>query len=236
MKTIIIGTYYQILSFLRVKKAFFFAFLFPTFIYTVFSLVWGGENEDYLKFLLTGVIVLTTASDALFSIGGVIANFYRTGLIRFFRVTPYSYTKHIIALICSRIVIVIFSTSIVLLVAYILNGTIVSLHEILYLAAGLILCIYIYAFIALIVSRITNEDSGNSGVMNFVFYGTVFLSNTIYPITELNPSFKIIVLLNPITPALDLSRGNFLLYQSVIWIILLWIVQYVCFNIQLKRK
>ena len=142
MKTIIIGTYYQILSFLRVKKAFFFAFLFPTFIFTVFSLVWGGENEDYSKFLLTGVIVLTTASDALFSIGGVIASFYRTGLIRFFKVTPYSYTKHIIALICSRIIIVLFSTAIVLLVAYILNGTKLSCNEILYLIAGLILCIY----------------------------------------------------------------------------------------------
>ena len=234
MKTIIIGTYYQILSFLRVKKAFFFAFLFPTFIFTVFSLVWGGENEDYSKFLLTGVIVLTTASDALFSIGGVIASFYRTGLIRFFKVTPYSYTKHIIALICSRIIL--FSTAIVLLVAYILNGTKLSCNEILYLIAGLILCIYIYAFMAFIISRITNEDSGNSSLMNFVFYGTVFLSHTNYPITELNSSFKIIVLLNPITPALDLSRGNFLLYQSVIWIILLWIAQYVCFNIQLKRK
>jgi len=157
-------------------------------------------------------------------------------LIRFFRVTPHSFTKHIVSLIISRIFIVILSSCVVLFVAYILNGTKLSGIEIIYLAAGLVLCIYIYTFLALIVVRLTNEDSESSGILNFVFYGTVFLSNTIYPISELNPSFGIVVLLNPITPALELSRGTFLLYQSVIWIIVLWITQSICSKIQLKRR
>lgn len=53
MRAILLGTTYQLLSFLRVKKAFFFAFVFPTFVYVLFSLIWGIDNEDYNNFLLT---------------------------------------------------------------------------------------------------------------------------------------------------------------------------------------
>jgi ABC-type multidrug transport system permease subunit len=218
MKAILIGTYYQLITFLRIKKALFFAFFFPSFVYIIFSLIWGIDNDEYQRFLLTGVIIMTTASDALFTIGGIINDYYQNGLIKFFKATPYSFSKHIICLILSRILIVALSSIIVFIIAFLIGKFSFSVIDITHIIMGIITVMIIFAMIGIIVAEITKEHSSNSGTLNIIFYVVIFLSDTFYPLTELNPTFNTVVLLNPITPALELARGYSHIIPIAIWI------------------
>jgi ABC-2 type transport system permease protein len=236
MKAIIIGTYCQLRTFLRIKKAMFFAFFFPTFIYVIFSSIWGADNPDYQFFLLTGILVMATTSDALFSIGSIIIDYYQNGLIKFFKVTSYSFNKHILSLILSRIIIIIISSIIIFAVAYIVSDLVFQLSEVIYIFFGIVVGLIIFTLIGILVAGITKEHSANTGILNFVFFGAIFLSDTFYPLTELNPAFNTIVLFNPITPVLELTRGVVHIVPMIIWIFVLGIIQSVYFiKNQVKR-
>lgn len=235
MRAILLGTAYQLFSFLRVKKAFFFAFVFPTFVYVLFSLIWGVDNEDYSTFLLTGVLVLTTASDAMFSIGGVVSGYYRSGLIKFFKVTPYSFAMHVAALILSRVLIVAVSSIVVVVVAMLMSEVAWGASEVLSVCAGLAYCIYVYTFIALGALQFGAKESDNIGILNAILYGTIFLSNTIYPLSELNELLSPIVRINPITPALELARGEQISAGVVAWPPLLTIGYALTFKSKMQR-
>jgi ABC-2 type transport system permease protein len=189
-------------------------------------MIWGADNEDYQRFLLTGVLIMTTASDALFTIGGIINDYHQNGLIKFFKVTQYSLSKHIISLIISRIVIVFLSSVIVFSLACVIGKLNFSFRDVIYILAGIACALIIFAFIGIIIAEIAKEHSSNSGTLNVIFYGVIFLSDTFYPLTDLNPAFDIIVLFNPITPSLELARGVIHLVPLIAWILALTLIHF----------
>jgi ABC-type polysaccharide/polyol phosphate export permease len=187
-------------------------------------MIWGADNEDYQRFLLTGVLIMTTASDALFTIGGIINDYHQNGLIKFFKVTQYSLSKHIVSLIISRILIVFLSAVIVFSLACIIGKLNFSFKDVIYILFGIASAFIIFAFIGIIIAEVTKEHSSNSGTLNVVFYGVIFLSDTFYPLTDLNPAFDIIVLFNPITPSLELARGVIHFIPLFVWIAALTLI------------
>jgi ABC-type polysaccharide/polyol phosphate export permease len=229
MKTIFLGTYYQVLIFLRVKKAVFFTFFFPCFIYVIFSLISGIDNEDYQRFILTGIIILTTASDALFSIGSTIIDYYKSGLIKFFKVAPYSFIKDVCYMIISRIIIVLASSAIIFVIAYFMSSIKFSLREVVYVISGIFAGLFIFGLLGLIIAGISKEHSANNAILNTVFYIAIFLSNTFYPLTEINPAFETVVMFNPMTPVLGLTRGTPDIFPLMAWITILIFIQSVFF-------
>lgn len=229
MNTIFVGTYYQLKTFLRIKKALFFSFFFPSFSYIIFSLIWGLDNPDYKKFLLTGIITLTIASDSLFSIGSVMVEYYQNGLIKFFKVIPYSFNKHIIALFLSRIIIIIFSVILLLIIAFIFSHIKLSYLELLYISLGVIAGIFIFSLFGIIIAELTKENTQNLSITNVLFFSTIFLSETFYPLSEINKAFTKVIMINPITPILKLTRGNIDFVSLLLWIVVLAVIQYVFF-------
>lgn len=229
MKTIFIGTYYQLKTFLRIKKALFFSFFFPSFSYVIFSMVWGFDNPDYKEFLLTGIITLTVVSDSLFSIGSVMVEYYQNGLIKFFKVIPYSFNKHLIALFLSRIIIIIFSVILVLIIAFVFDHIIFSYLEFLYVSIGVISGIIMFSFLGIIIAALTKENTQSLSITNVLFFSIIFLSETFYPLGEINKAFTKVIMINPITPILKLTRGKIDLVSLLSWIIVLAVIQYVFF-------
>jgi ABC-2 type transport system permease protein len=111
-----------------------------------------------------------------------------------------------------------------------------SFRDVIYILFGVASALIIFAFIGIIIAEITKEHSSNSGTLNVIFYGVIFLSDTFYPLTDLNPAFDTVVLFNPITPSLELARGIIHLVPLIVWIIALILVHSL-FNIysHLKR-
>lgn len=161
---------------------------------------------------------MTTASDALFTIGGIIDDYYRNGLMKFFKVTRYTLAKHIISLIISRVIIVLFSSALVFSLALAIGQLHFSFRDVAFILFGISSAFIIFALTGIIVAEIIKEHSSNSGILNMIFYGVIFLSNTFYPLTDLNPTFNVIVLFNPITPSLELARGVIHPVPLIAWI------------------
>ncbi|MDR1200158.1 MAG: ABC transporter permease [Tannerellaceae bacterium] len=230
MKTLIIGTYLQIKNLLRVKKAVFFSFIFPAFIFILFSVVWGTGNAVYTKFLLTGIIALTVASDAIFSIGAVVAGYFINGEIKLFKVLPYNFNNHLLALVISRLFILIIAVALLIVIAIAFFNVSLTAIELRNIFLGVIIGTLIFSLIGLIVAGIAKEDSGNSGLTNLVFYALLFLSNCFYALTDANESLEKIAVINPFNPILEITRGNLNFTPIIIWAIILIIIQIIEYN------
>ena len=237
MKSICVGAFYQMLSFFRIRKAVFFSFFFPSFAYIIFSLTWGWRNEVYNIFLFSGMICLTIVSDSLFSTGNVIVEYYHNGLIKFFKCLPYPFFYHLLSLFMSRIII-IFLSMVVLVVVALLSGNI-SFNQ--FLFGNYILCMLIglilFSLLGTIVAMITKDFTGNSTAQNIILFAMLFLSNTFYPISELNPLFTHVVQLNPITPIIQIARGESVVYLTLgIWLVVLSLISIIFFRKQQIKR
>lgn len=237
MKTIIIGTIYQLKTFFRIKKALFFSFFFPSFVFVIFSLTWGRESEAYNNFLFTGILVVTLISDSLFSIGNVIVEYYQKGLIKFFKSIPYKFANHLASLFFSRIIIVAGSCLLVFLVAYLFSGVTLSFDQLPPILLGMMGGMILFSFMGVVIAEVSKDYSGNTNIMNFVLFALIFLSNTFYPLSEINPVFEDVVKFNPITPVLRIIREETLNIGPVlIWILAIVSVHVVyLYKGQIKR-
>ena len=237
MKTILIGTFYQLKTFIRIKKALFFSFFFPSFIFIIFSLTWGRENTAYNYFLFTGIIMVTIISDSLFSIGNVIVEYYQKGLIKFFKTIPYKFTNHLISLLFSRIVIIGLSCLLVFFVAFIFSQVTLSFDQLIHILTGMSFGIILFSLLGIVIAEVTRDYSGNTNIMNFVLFSLIFLSNTFYPLSEINPIFVDVIRFNPITSILNIIRGETLNVLAILlWILIVLSVHIVyIYKGQLKR-
>lgn len=232
MRALIIGSYLHILTFTRVKIALFFSFFFPSFIYVIFTMIWGSDSEIYQRFLMTGIIIMTTASDGINSIGTVIKEYYRSGMIKFFKAITYSFSMNVVALLVSRVVIVILSAIPVIILAMMMGQLSFTTGELFFILSGIIVALVIFALIGVIATELLPK----APLSNIIFYAVIFLSNTFYPLTDFKPAFETIVSFNPITPALNLARGDFQFVPVMIWVGVLMIIQVIVYvNSKVKR-
>ena len=219
MKPILIGTVCQLKTFLRIKKALFFSFFFPSFMFVIFSLTWGRDNIEYSYFLFTGIIVVTIMSDSLFSIGNVIIEYYQKGLIKFFKSSPYRFGYHLSSLFLSRIIIIVLSCLLLFIVAYFFSEVTLSFKQLVNILIGIISGMSLFSLLGVVIAETTRDYSGNTNIMNFILFSLIFLSDTFYPLSEINPIFINVVRFNPITSILNIARGNSLnLLPACIWI------------------
>ncbi len=233
MKTFLITVYYELLTFLRVKVAVFFSFIFPVFIYVVFNLIWGTDMPAYARFLLTGVLVMTTLSDALFSVGNVVTEYEQSGEIRFFKVIPYPFGRLILALLVSRLVLILASSLLVIGVGCCFFGVTLTASEAGFLALGLVSGFILFSFLGVLLGLSAKNRLMGVALTNFIFFILLFLSDTFYPMTELNPELGRWVSWLPIAPVLALTRGH----ASAFFFVLLWIaILAVGFSLVWKKK
>ncbi len=218
MKTLTISIHDQIVTSFRIKQSIFFTLIFPVFLFVIFSLIWGVNNQEYSKFLLTGICAMTVISDGIFAIGGVIPKYYSSGILKFIKVIPYSIITHIISLIISRILFILASFVLLFICGYSFFGINFSIQDILSVFLGLFLGLLEFSFLGLIISYTSLKDGGNKSLGNMLYFGLIFFSDTFYPITEINPLLADFVEKSPITPLLEIFRGN---YEGVL-ILSLW--------------
>lgn len=147
MKAIFLGTYYQVLNFLRVKKALFFSFIFPIFLYFVFIFIWGNDSSTYTKFICTGIIAIITASNAIMALGRIIVQYKHDGMDKVLKTIPYAYFVQMSALILSRIVMITCAVGLLLIFSSVISKTVFSLEELLTIEGGVIVGVYVFSLI-----------------------------------------------------------------------------------------
>lgn len=122
---------------------------------------------------------------------------------------PYNIITHIISLVFSRMIYILLSFSILFLLGGILFGITLNASQYLSILTGLILGLIEFSFLGLLISFTNMKAESEKGLINVVYFGLIFFSDTFYPMTEINPVFEGIVEFSPITPLLKVLRGDY---------------------------
>lgn len=228
--------YYQLLIFIRIKQAVFFTIAFPIFLFLIFGSIWGAENDDYVSFLLSGIIGMTIASDGLFSIGPIIKDYYSNGLIKYLRKLPFNILLHFMGLVISRVISLIFIVFLLCIAAYLMFGYTVTSLEIINFIIGVFVGLLVFSFLGLVITFSGIKQVADKGIINFIYFTILFTSNAFYPVGEFNKFIAHIGNTLPLNQTLSILRGEGINYLLGVWIVLAMILFVFLFkNVKFNR-
>tara|TARA_B110000093_G_scaffold180672_1_gene223087 strand:+ start:5531 stop:6130 length:600 start_codon:yes stop_codon:yes gene_type:complete len=196
------------------------------------------EDPSYVFFLLTGIIGMTIATDGIFVIGPLIKEYYSDGLIRYLLKKPSNILLHFIGVVLSRMIVLSSIVVILIIVANLLFGCTPVFKEIVNIYTTIVIGFLLFSFTGLSLSfaSIKNKGGGRD-LSNFFYFIVLFVSDTFYPVSELNPTIARIANLLPLNPLLELARGEGFNFVILIWMSISLGAFYFFFNkINFNRK
>ena len=225
-----LSTYLQLLNYTRIKQAVFFTMIFPVLLFILFGNIWGFGDQDYLFFLLTGVIAATTASEGLFATGPVIKGYSDNNLIKFFRNLPFNVMIHFFGLFLSRVGVLV-ATMLLLTASYrLLFGASLTLLQFGLGLGGMILSFILFSLVGLLLS-FYSRDSSRGGVAGLLYFFMLFTTDVYYPVSEMNNVFAKLTFVFPITYVLGFMRGDVMnIVPILLWIGALSVAFYFVFT------
>lgn len=214
------SVYYQLLIFFRIKQAVFFTVAFPIFLFVIFGSIWGTKQDDYVSFLLSGIIGMTIASDGLFAIGPVIKEYYSNGLIKYLRKLPFNILLHFVGLIISRVISLILIVIMLCLTAYLMFSYRVTFSELNNFIVGVFIGLFVFSFLGLVITFSGIKQGADKGIINFIYFIILFTSNAFYPVGEFNKIIGFIGNILPLNSILSILRGDNMSFILLFWIII----------------
>lgn len=224
------STKYQILIYLRIRQAVFFSIAFPVFLFVIFGSIWG-VNEDYIPFLLSGIIGMTIASDGIFAVGPVVKEYYSNGLIKYFQKLPFNILLHFAGLIISRILSLIFTILILCLVSFLIFGFMPSVENLIHYILGTIIGLTIFSFIGLCLAFSGIKGGTDRGFSNLIYFIILFTSVAFYPVKSFNKLIGTIGDFLPLNPILSILRNETINYPVLLfWLFFPMMIFYIVFK------
>ncbi len=221
---ILSATTLNLRSYLRVKEAFFFSFIFPVFLFVLFGLIWGDNYPNYIANLYIGIIAMTIASDALFSVGPIIRIYVTTNTLKTLRTLPFNMSYHFIGLALSRLVAVCISIGLITICAIFLFNHTISWDTYLYIAVGLILGSVLFSFMGLFFSFSVKPESGR-GLISMVYFFMLFLSSIFYPVSIMPHALQLISHVLPLKHLVLFMKGDLIyIVALMVWSILFFLL------------
>jgi ABC-2 type transport system permease protein len=166
--------------------------------------------EDYVTYLVPGVIVLT----ALFSATFTTASFYQdrdSGILGVFLASPHERRTIVAAKIASSVAIGIAQALLVLVVAALIPA--IDFDVPYGLAGGLAVAVAAIITLNLLLSGVAqwlaSRISSNTGfhlVMNLVLFPSLFFSGAFFPLEELPAWLRALGTINPLSYAVDMLQ------------------------------
>lgn len=230
MKTLIKSFYYQFIIFMRLKSALFFIWVFPLLLFVIFGLLWGF-TEEYIPFILTGVLGMTITSEGLYSIGPVVKTYYSSGLIKYINKMPCNISMFFVGYILSRLVSIFIILALLCLTAFLVFDFAFTFQAFLYLLSGTVIGLLIFGFIGLDLSFSGIKKISSNASVSLIGYFIIFTSNTFYSVKDMNSFLGHIGDIFPLNPVLSLMRG-----ESISWTLIPWLVIPFCLFSYLIRR
>ncbi len=210
----------QSIFFLRVKEALFYTIIFPVFLFIMFSLIWGGVYENYVFNLLTGVVIMTAASDGIFGIGLVVKRYYSSGLIKILNLNRANILPHVLGIALSHFMVLSIVILLVSSACAVFFGTTLSWEELARIEVSALLGLIIFSLVGLVINFSSMKDSEQKSLGNIAFFLILFTSDAFYPVSDTNETLAMLSSLFPFNDLLDISRGNLVHW----WKLILWII------------
>ena len=228
IKVVFATVYYQTLISARLTTALIFSLVFPVFVFCFFGTIWGVENVEYIGFLLSGIIGLTIASDGMFSVGPVIKLYYANNLLKYFRTLPLNILSYYLGLFLSRVIRIFVSIILLSVVAALLFSYHVSADVLFLYLIGTFVGLLLFSLLGLVIAFYGRTHNSDQGILNLFYFANIFLSDTFYPVSDLNSVFHTVSLFVPLTYVLEYMRNGSITYLlvSLLWVSILAIIFY----------
>lgn len=211
MKSFITSFKYTSKIFFRVKTALFFSMMFPVLLLIIFGSVFGGENSNYYYILLSGLVAMNVASVGLFSVAPVIISYHQSKSIKLLNVLPLNIVSYFLGLIANRVFMLWITIGVLAGLSTLFFGFVGDLLFYIRLLTGATLGVLFFSFIGLVLVlyniRMNGSDSETyKSFINIIFYIMLFMSDTFYPTSQMNPALEFVLSLNPLTYVLAFFR------------------------------
>lgn len=201
------SVYMNTTSYMRVKESLFFSFVFPVFLFTLFGFIWGGNYESYIQNIYIGIIGMTIASDALFSVGPIIRIYLATNTLKALKVLPFNITIHFVGLAISRLIAVLASVTLLTISSALVFDYLPSLYTITLIIIGLFVGSAIFSFMGLFIAFLFKAESGR-GIISFIYFIMLFLSGAFYPLSIMPEFLQFTAKFLPLTHFILFLKGE----------------------------
>lgn len=162
----------------------------------------GGVS--YQQFLVPGVLGMTMLFGAMLAALTMVYD-KESGVMRMLIVAPFPHYWIVIAKMLAAALAAILQAGLLLILLAVL-GYLDSQMRFGLLAVGLLATSAACAGIGMLVAAFTRTLDNFAAIMNFVIFPVFFLSGSLYPVSHLPTTLKIVALLNPYTYGVDLLK------------------------------
>ncbi len=167
------------------------------------SMLQGQASENYLSFLVPGIVAMTLLFAALLSALTLVYD-KEFGVMRMMLIAPISHYWIVVAkLIAATITAMV--QAILLLILLVIIGLIEWQVALMILVPAFLTAVCCAAIGGLIAAWSKTLDNF-AVIMNFFIFPVFFLSGALYPVSQLPEFLKYIVLINPFSYGVDLMK------------------------------
>lgn len=164
-----------------------------------------GREIRYIDWLFPGILAMNMMFSALWGVGYTVVRYRKIGVLKRLNATPLTAFEYLSAQILSRIFILIFTTTLVwigssFIFSFRVEGSYLDLF-IIFFTGGI--CLSAYGLV--VAARGTSEEF-TSGVVNFISWPMMFLSEVWFSLEGSSRWVKLIAKLFPLTHMLAAVR------------------------------
>lgn len=224
---------YQLVIFLRLKEALFFIWMFPVLLFAVFGSLWGFGNNEYIPFILTGVMGLVITNEGFYSVGAVVKDYYANGLVRYLGKMPTSILVFFFGYLLSRFVSLAVIATLLCALGFFMFDYGVSLLEYARIISGAFVGVVVLGSIGLSIAFSGIKRSSTTSIMSIVGYFMLFTSDAFYPVGAINEKMAILGNCLPLNGILQLMRTG---HANYWWVLLIYFTASICLFVLLFRR
>jgi ABC-type multidrug transport system permease subunit len=164
-----------------------------------------GKEIRYIDFLFPGILAMNMMFSALFGVGYVIVRYRKNGVLKRLKATPLTALEYLTAQTISRLVILTFMVVIIwigcdLIFSFNVEGSFFDLIIVFFIGGFSLISLGV-----IVASRGTNEEL-TSGILNFLTWPMMFLSEVWFSIEGAPHWIKMFANVFPLTHLLRAAR------------------------------
>jgi ABC-type multidrug transport system permease subunit len=165
-----------------------------------------GREIRYIDWLLPGVLAMNMMFSCLFGVGYVIVRYRKGGILRRLRVTPVRAVHFLSAQVASRLLLVLFVTTVLfvgtdLILDFYVVGSLLDLFVVFALGGVCLISL------GLVIAARTASQELAGGLLNLATWPMMFLSGVWFSLEGANPWLVRAAQLLPLTHMIDAARA-----------------------------
>ena len=230
--------------FVREKQGLYWTILMPSIIYIALSVLpignFAGGQIPYSNYLLPGIIAMTIMQGGIYSLAYWLVDLKSRGIVKRLLATPIKQWQLALALVCSRLVVVLAQTTLLTLLG-IFGFHATFAGNILLILLFVLLGGAIFLGLGLLISNFAKSYDSAAPITSAIGLPLTFLGNIFFPTNNLPYVLKIFSKILPITYLSDGLRQAYLQIPGTVSqlvnlsILTIWLAIIVCLIIWLFK-